>query len=86
MSSVGAIHLKGKSLQIPANEYRCYYVKARARIHRRVDGRMAIFHGPREAYPSTTRKEISWNTNRSKAKGRSMNGLQAGQLMCFKIG
>ena len=36
------------SLQIPANDYRCNYVKARVRIHRYPDRSMAIFHGPKK--------------------------------------
>lgn len=35
-------------LQIPADRHRCHYVKARVRVHRYQDGRMAIFHGPRK--------------------------------------
>jgi transposase len=35
-------------LQIPKDEYRCHYVKAKVRVHQYVDGRMAIFHGPRK--------------------------------------
>ncbi len=41
------VHFEGKRLQIPADEYRCHYVKAKVRVHRYMDGRMAIFHGPR---------------------------------------
>lgn len=35
-------------LQIPANEYRCNYIKAKVRVHRYLDGTLAIFHGPRK--------------------------------------
>jgi hypothetical protein len=35
-------------LQIPANDYRCNYIKARVRVHRYLDGTMAIFHGPKK--------------------------------------
>lgn len=42
------VSFKGMSLQIPSNEYRCHYVKAKVRVHRYLDGRMAIFHGPRK--------------------------------------
>jgi transposase len=34
-------------LQIPKDEYRCNYIKAKVRVHRHLDGNMAIFHGPR---------------------------------------
>lgn len=35
-------------LQIPANEYRCNYIKATIRVHCYLDGSLAIFHGPRK--------------------------------------
>jgi hypothetical protein len=42
------VSFNGKNLQIPADEYRCHYVKATVRVHRSPDGSMAIFHGPRK--------------------------------------
>jgi transposase len=36
------------SLQIPSDQYRCNYIKATVRVHRYLDGTMAIFHGPRK--------------------------------------
>lgn len=38
----------GKVLQIPPNRYRCHYVRAKVRVHRYIDGSLAIFHGPRK--------------------------------------
>jgi transposase len=35
------------ALQIPATPYRCHYVKTKVRVHRHVDGTLAVFHGPR---------------------------------------
>jgi hypothetical protein len=35
------------SLQIPANQHRAHYVKAKINVHRYGDGTLAIFHGPR---------------------------------------
>ena len=35
-------------LQIPADPHRCHYMKARVRVHRYLDGRLAIYHGPRK--------------------------------------
>mgnify|MGYP001599061123 CR=1 FL=1 len=35
-------------LQIPPDRHRCHYVKAKVRVHRYPDGRLAIFHGPRK--------------------------------------
>jgi transposase len=34
-------------LQIPADEYRWHYVRTNVRVHRYVDGTLALFHGPR---------------------------------------
>jgi len=42
------VTFEGKTLQIPADRYRCHYVKVRVRVHRYVDGSLAIFHGPRK--------------------------------------
>ena len=42
------VSFEGKTLQIPANRYRCHYVKVRVRVHRYTDGSLAIFHGPRK--------------------------------------
>ena len=35
-------------LQIPANQYRCHYVRVRVMVRRYRDGSLAIFHGPRK--------------------------------------
>jgi len=48
VSRDNTVSFEGMKLQIPADEYRCHYVKARVRVHRYMDGRMAIFHGPRK--------------------------------------
>ena len=42
------VSFEGLSLQIPKDQYRCHYVKAKVRIHRYVNGQLAIFHGPRK--------------------------------------
>jgi transposase len=36
------------TLQIPADPYRCNYIKTKVRVHRYPDGALAIFHGPRK--------------------------------------
>ncbi len=41
------VHYEGLSLQIPAAEHRCHFVKAKVRVHRYPEGRLAVFHGPR---------------------------------------
>jgi len=35
-------------LQIPKDEYRCNYIKAKVWVNRHIDGTLAIFHGPRK--------------------------------------
>lgn len=42
------VRFDGLSLQIPADRYRCHYVKARVRVHRYADDHLAVFHGPRK--------------------------------------
>ena len=41
------VRFEGLSLQIPAAEHRCHFVKTKVRVHRYPEGRMAVFHGPR---------------------------------------
>jgi len=41
------VSFEGLQLQIPANQVRHHYVKTRVRVHRYVDGSLALFHGPR---------------------------------------
>lgn len=48
VSADNCVTFEGMTLQIPANRYRCHYVKVRVRVHRYFDGSLAIFHGPRK--------------------------------------
>lgn len=41
------IRFEGLALQIPSDRHRCHYVKAKVRVHRYLDGSLAVFHGPR---------------------------------------
>ena len=41
------VSFQGKRLQLPAQTYRCHFIKARVRVHRYPNGRLAVFHGPR---------------------------------------
>lgn len=45
-------------LQIPANDYRCNYIKVRVRVLRYLDGSLAIFHGPRKLASYDQRGEL----------------------------
>jgi transposase len=42
------VSYKGLTLQIPADQYRCHYVKAKVKVNLYDDGCMAVFHGPRK--------------------------------------
>jgi hypothetical protein len=41
------VRFEGLILQIPADQYRCHYVKAKVRVNRYANGALALFHGPR---------------------------------------
>jgi transposase len=42
------VNFEGKTLQLPADRYRCHYVRVRVRVHRYTDRSLAVFHGPRK--------------------------------------
>ena len=42
------VSFEGKTLQIPTDLYRCHYVRVKVRVHRYIDGSLAVFHGPRK--------------------------------------
>lgn len=42
------VSFEGVILQIPADTYRCNYIKTKVRVHRYLNGTLAIFHGPRK--------------------------------------
>jgi hypothetical protein len=42
------VRFEGLTLQIPSDQHRCHYVKAKVHVHRYPDGTLAIFHGPRQ--------------------------------------
>ena len=48
VSADNCVSFEGMKLQIPANRYRCHYVRVRVRVHRYTNGALAIFHGPRK--------------------------------------
>jgi len=47
VSRDNCVSFEGLTLQIPADQYRCNYIKAAVRVHRYPDGALALFHGPR---------------------------------------
>lgn len=48
VSADNCVSFEGMKLQIPANQYRCHYVRVRVCVHRYLDGSLAVFHGPRK--------------------------------------
>ena len=42
------VSFEGMKLQIPSDRHRCHYVKANVSVLRRIDGTLAIMHGPRQ--------------------------------------
>jgi hypothetical protein len=42
------VSFNGMALQIPKDEYRYHYVKVKVRVHKYMDGKLAVFHGPRK--------------------------------------
>ncbi|MDA3791654.1 MAG: ISNCY family transposase [Desulfobacula sp.] len=42
------VAFRGLTLQIPANQYRCHYVKVKVRVNLYDDRHLAVFHGPRK--------------------------------------
>lgn len=42
------VSFEGITLQIPADKHRCHYVKVKVTVLRRLDGTLAILHGPRQ--------------------------------------
>jgi hypothetical protein len=48
VSKDNCVSFEGLTLQIPKDNYRCHYNKVKVRVHRYVNGQLAIFHGPRK--------------------------------------
>jgi transposase len=48
VSGDNCVRFEGKTLQIPADKYRCHYVRVKVKIHRYSDNSLAVFHGPRK--------------------------------------
>ena len=42
------VSFAGMKLQIPADRYRCHYVKAKVSVLRHINGHLALLHGPRK--------------------------------------
>ena len=53
------VSYKGKILQIPADKYRYSYRKAKVKVHEYLDGKIAIFHGPRKLVEFATDTNVT---------------------------
>jgi transposase InsO family protein len=55
------VSFKGRSLQIPSDEYRNHYVRTKVRVHCYIDGSLAVFHGPRKLadFPPVQKEKTS---------------------------
>lgn len=42
------VRFENHSLQIPPDQYRCNFIKAKVGVHRYLNGMLAVFHGPRK--------------------------------------
>ena len=48
VNAANCVSFERLTLQIPANRYRCHYVRVKVQVHRYLDGSLSIFHGPRK--------------------------------------
>jgi hypothetical protein len=61
------VSFEGKTLQIPANQYRCHYVRVRVHVHRYMDGSLVVFHGPRKLSDYDAQGKLKQFTKRKAA-------------------
>jgi transposase len=52
------VSFENLKLQIPKDNYRCHYMKAKVRVHRYANSELAIFHGPRKLAEYDQKGEI----------------------------
>lgn len=62
VSRDNCVSFESMTLQIPADQFRCNYVKTVVRVHRYPDAALALFHGPRKL--ANYHADGSLNTNR----------------------
>lgn len=53
------VRFESQVLQIPVDRHRCHYIKAKVRVHRYLDGRLAVFHGPRKLADYTAQGQLT---------------------------
>lgn len=59
------VSFEGLTLQIPKTAYRCNYIRAKVRVHRYLDGSLAIFHGPRKLVDYDAKGRLKTATSRA---------------------
>lgn len=53
------VRFESQVLQIPVDRHRGHYIKAKVRVHRYLDGRLAVFHGPRKLADYTAQGQLT---------------------------
>jgi len=48
VQGVNCVSFETLVLQIPQDDYRCNYIRAKVKVHKHLDGTLAVFHGPRK--------------------------------------
>lgn len=66
VSSDNCVSFEGKTLQMPPDKYRCHYVRVKVRVHRYINGSLAVFHGPRKLADYDQQGKLK-ETNKGKA-------------------
>ena len=80
MGNDNCVRFENLFLQIPADRHRCHYVKTRVKVHRYLDGCLAVFHGPRKlaSYPLEGKPmtglplESAWGVRQARRRGREV--------------
>lgn len=57
------VSFENLKLQIPKDNHRCHYMKAKVRVHRYFNGELAIFHGPRKLAAYDVRGKLKLPSN-----------------------
>ena len=70
VSSDNCVSFEARTLQIPPDKYRCHYVRVKVKVHRYIDGSLAIFHGPRKL----TDYDENGNLKNKKKEKTALNG------------
>ncbi|MEO7560744.1 MAG: hypothetical protein ABIT23_10865 [Nitrosospira sp.] len=79
------VSLAGMKLQIPADRYRCHYVKTKVSVLRRINGHLAVLHGARKLaeYENTGQKRTIYLLQIPITLDENRKGVQ-GQVSCVK--